>query len=126
NLLGAARAFLVAVLVERGYAQDLVDDVEMATDEAMTNAIEHAYEFDARCTVFVEMDLDKGRACVKVKDQGKAFDPLAVGPINLDRHVEERRTGGLGVHLMRTIMDSVEYRREDGFNVLTLIKQAVA
>ncbi len=123
KLLGAVRAFLVAALKERSYAPEVVGDLEMVVDEAVTNVVEHAYSFDARRQVRLELALDRERVEARVKDDGAAFDPLAVEPVNLDRHVEERRTGGLGVHLMRTLMDTVEYRREGAFNVLVLVKK---
>jgi len=123
NLLAAVRAFLVSVLHEYGYEQDMVNDLEMAADEAVTNVVEHAYQFDGRKTVFVELKLERAGVQVRVKDNGRAFNPLQVQPVNLDAHVAERRTGGLGVHLMQSLMDSVDYRREGDFNVLTLTRQ---
>jgi serine/threonine-protein kinase RsbW len=123
NLLAAVRAFIVAVLREHGFGPDLVNDLEMAADEAVTNVVEHAYQYDNRKTVFLELSLEKGGVQVKVKDQGQAFNPLQTDPVNLDQHIAERRTGGLGVHLIQSLMDTVDYRREDGFNVLTLTKQ---
>jgi anti-sigma regulatory factor (Ser/Thr protein kinase) len=123
NLLAAVRSFMVAVLKEHGYGTELINDLEMAADEAVTNVVEHAYLYDNRKTVTVELDLERTGVRVKIKDQGQAFNPLQAGPVDLDQHVAERRTGGLGVHLMQSLMDGVDYRREDGFNVLTLTKK---
>ena len=58
------------------------------------------------------------------QDQGTAFNPLQAEPVNLDEHIAQRRRGGLGMHLMQTLMDAVDYRREGDFNVLTLTKKA--
>jgi len=125
NLLAALRGFMTAVLREHGYGQDLVNDLELAADEAVTNVVEHAYQYDTRKTVFLELIMEKKQVSVRVKDQGKAFNPTQAEPVNLDQHIAERRTGGLGVHLVQTLTDSVDYRREDGFNVLTLVKKVV-
>jgi serine/threonine-protein kinase RsbW len=125
NLLGAVRAFLTTILREHGYAQDLVNDLELSTDEAVTNVVEHAYQYDTRKQIWLDMIMEKTQVVVKVRDQGQAFNPLQNDPVNLDKHIAERRTGGLGMHLMQTLMDSVDYRREDDFNVLTLTKKAV-
>jgi serine/threonine-protein kinase RsbW len=125
NLLGALRAFFVTILREHGYGQEMINDLELSTDEAVTNVVEHAYQYDTRKAVFVEMTMEKGQVVVKIKDQGQAFNPLQADPVNLDKHIAERRTGGLGMHLMQTLMDSVDYRREDDYNVLTLTKKVV-
>ncbi|HTB23202.1 MAG TPA: ATP-binding protein [bacterium] len=122
NLLRAVRTFLVAVLNENGYQQEMINDLEIAADEAVTNVVEHAYGYDNGKTVFVELRLDKSGVQVKVKDHGPAFDPLQGEVVNLDQHIAARRRGGLGLHLMQSLMDRLEYRREDGFNVLTLTK----
>jgi serine/threonine-protein kinase RsbW len=124
NLLGALRGFLTTVLREHGYSADVVNDLELAADEAVTNVVEHAYQYDARRSLTVEMQMDRAQVRVLVKDQGEAFAPKSP-EVDLDQHIAERRTGGLGVHLIHTMMDSVDYRREEGSNVLILTKKAV-
>jgi anti-anti-sigma factor len=123
NLLAALRGFLTAVLRENGYANDLINDVELAADEAVTNVVEHAYQYDSRRSLNVELRLERDQVQVLVRDQGQAYQP-AVAQVDLDKHIAERRTGGLGVHLMHTMMDQVDYRREDGSNLLVLSKKA--
>jgi serine/threonine-protein kinase RsbW len=124
NLLGAVRSFLTAVLREHGYPLEVVNDLELASDEAVTNVVEHAYQYDTHKTVHVDVVMEKRRILIRIKDQGQAFNPLLSSPVNLDQHIAERRTGGLGMHLMQTLTDSVDYRREEGFNVLTLTKNS--
>ena len=53
-------------------------------------------------------------------DRGRVFDPTAAPKANISASVEDRPIGGLGIHLVRTIMDSVTYRRAEGKNVLTM------
>jgi len=61
---------------------------------------------------------------IVVRDQGKAFEPRkASGDVDLEKHISERRTGGLGVYLMNSFMDSVDYQRIDNENVLTMTKR---
>ena len=124
NLLGALRGFLTTILREHGYSNDVINDLELAADEAVTNVVEHAYQYDARRSLTVEMQMDRTQVRVLVKDQGEAFEPQSP-TVDLDQHIAERRTGGLGVHLIHTMMDSVDYRREEGSNVLILTKKAV-
>jgi anti-anti-sigma factor len=122
NLLAALRVFLKTVLREHGYPEDLLNDVELSADEAVTNVVEHAYRYDTQRVVEVELVLEKDRVTVFVRDDGEAFDPGERRQVDLERHIAERRTGGLGVHLMHTMMDEVSYAREGGKNVLRLLR----
>ena len=126
NLLASARIYMTAVLREQGVPTEAINDVELAADEAVTNVIEHAYQYDARRTVGVEMLLEKNLLRILIRDNGEAFTPAERPPVDLDQHIAERRTGGLGVHLMHQLMDKVEHRREGGENVLELTKRWVS
>ena len=61
---------------------------------------------------------------VVISDRGVAFDPTKVGKVDTEADIDQRTVGGLGIHLIRTIMDTMAYERtDDGRNVLTLTKQ---
>ena len=66
------------------------------------------------------------QARVEVEDDGRAFNPLDLPPVDTTVPLEQRPVGGLGVHMIRQLMDSVEYRRADGRNILTLTRRAVS
>jgi anti-anti-sigma factor len=123
NLLGVTRVFITAALREHGVPVDVVNDVELAVDEAVTNVVEHAYQYDSRRTYSLELLMEKGLLRTLIRDSGEAFEPKALPPVDLEQHVAERRTGGLGVHLMNQLMDKVERRRENNENVLELVKR---
>lgn len=123
NLLASARSYVTAVLREQGVPAEAINDVELAADEAVTNVIEHAYQYDARRSVGLELLLERNLLRVLIRDNGEAFTPAERPPVDLDQHIAERRTGGLGVHLMHQLMDKVEHRREGGENVLELTKR---
>jgi anti-anti-sigma factor len=126
NLLAAARNFVTAVLREHGVPNEIINDVELATDEAVTNVVEHAYQYDARRNLGLELLLEKSQLTVLIRDTGEEFVPSSAPLVDLDQHIAERRTGGLGVHLMHQLMDSVAHRREGNENVLELIKRWAA
>jgi anti-sigma regulatory factor (Ser/Thr protein kinase) len=106
-----------------GFDAALTDGVALAVDEATTNVLEHAYEGAADREVELRFE-DRGESLrVEVVDNGSAVDPRAVPRVDLSRYATERRKGGLGVHLMGKIMDSVTFRREGGQNVCLLIKK---
>jgi anti-sigma regulatory factor (Ser/Thr protein kinase) len=95
----------------------------LAVDEAATNVIEHAYggapdrEFEVRFE-------DRGAEFrVEVIDTGVMVDPRSFPSVDLERYRAERKSGGLGVHLMEKIMDSVTFRRTARRNVCCLVKR---
>ena len=123
NLLSAVRSFIVGVLRQSGYNEDSVNDIELCADEAVTNVVEHAYQYDPKKVFTVELVMEKEVLRIIVRDQGKPFDPRAQGQVDLEQHINERRTGGLGRFLIGSFMDSVDYQRENNENVLTMTKK---
>jgi len=73
--------------------------------------------------VTIRFKADAKEVCVEVEDDGLEFNPLALPPVDITEPLETRAVGGLGVHMMRQLMDAVEYRRVNGRNVLSLIKR---
>lgn len=83
-------------------------EVQLAVDEACTNIIHHAYSSE-RGTITISCELQDKDLVITIRDSGSPFDPSAVPPPDLRTNLEERRVGGLGIHLMRNIMDEVSY-----------------
>lgn len=106
-----------------GFDEAVAGRLALAVDEATTNAIEHAYAGAPDRLVQVRFDDRADELRVEVVDSGLTLDPRKVPSVDLDRFVEQRRTGGLGVHLMEKIMDSVTYRRSAGCNICCLVKR---
>jgi anti-anti-sigma factor len=126
NLLAGLRVFFTTMMREHGYSADLINDLELAADEAVTNVIEHAYRYDTKRSFWVDLVMEKSQVQVFIRDNGDAFTPSEAPKVDLDQHIAERRTGGLGVHLMHTMMDAVEHRRENGQNILILTRKVRA
>jgi serine/threonine-protein kinase RsbW len=97
--------------------------VNLALDEVVTNVVRHGFEDPAGQEIVALVTAHPGEITTEVFDAGRAFDPLAVPPPNLEAPLSERSLGGLGIHLIRSLMDGIEYRRENGKNVLTLRKR---
>ena len=97
-------------------APDLVAKVQMALDEIVTNVLTHG----GGDTLTVEVVLIPGWLVTTIIDDGRPFDPLTAPTPDTELPLEERQVGGLGIHLVRTMMDEVEYAYRDGCNVLTL------
>jgi serine/threonine-protein kinase RsbW len=106
-----------------GFADGTADRVALAVDEATTNVIEHAYHGSGDREIELRIEDQGPEFRVEVIDSGTMVDPRTVPRVDLGRYVSERRTGGLGVHLMEKIMDSVTFRRTARRNVCRLVKR---
>ena len=100
-------------------------NLNLALEEAVTNIINYAYPQGEDHTFTLTADKDgKGTLTLTLNDEGTAFNPLEQAPeVDTTLGVEERDIGGLGIFLIRQIMDDVCYERTDGHNILTLTKQ---
>ena len=106
-----------------GFPEATADRLALAVDEATTNVIEHAYKGAAAQEIELRFEDRGGEFRVEIIDTGKMVDPRSVPRVDLERFVTERRTGGLGLHLMEKIMDSVTFRRSARRNVCLLVKR---
>ncbi len=103
---------------------DLVYQVDLVLEELIVNTVNYGYDDDARHEIEVTLTSDEDVFTVEIIDDGHAFNPLKDAPEpDLDAGIEDRPIGGLGIHLMRVMMDDVHYRREQNKNYLTLIKR---
>jgi anti-sigma regulatory factor (Ser/Thr protein kinase) len=105
-----------------GFNRAAADQIALAVDEAATNVIEHAYGGAGDRIVEVRYEDGGEDLRVDVVDNGARVDPKAMPRVDLDRYASERRKGGLGVHLMSKIMDSVTFRRSARRNVCCLVR----
>jgi serine/threonine-protein kinase RsbW len=110
----------LAVLVEQFGAQhhlsdDVVMNVNLVLDEIVANVIRYAH-LGGEDRIDVRLALDRGAVAIDVDDPGVAFNPLDAPPPNLDAPIDERRPGGLGIHIVKSLAETVSYRRADGRN----------
>ena len=106
-----------------GIDQTLVPGINLALEEASTNVIDYAYPEGTYGCVELEASRDGDNVRFVLTDSGKAFDPTAQPPVDITASAEDRRIGGLGIHLVREIMDQVMYEYKDGKNILSMIKK---
>jgi len=119
----------IADTVERfcqmhGLAPRMGMQLTLALDELATNAISHGFApDDARAdAIRLSLTLDNDVVDAVIEDSGYPFDPLSVPPADTALGLEAREIGGLGVHLVRAVMDEVHYERRDGMNRVHLRK----
>lgn len=98
---------------------------DLALVEWVTNVISYGYDDAREHWIAVRFLAAPGQARVEVEDDGREFNPLTRPPVDTGAPLEQRAIGGLGVHMVRQFMDSVEYRREAGRNILTMTRGVV-
>ena len=116
-------AFVEEVCEAAGFQSGVTLQVQLAVEEAVVNVMKYAYPPDTHGNVTVETQLRENSLTFILMDSGKPFDPTTVPEPDITLSATQRAIGGLGMHLVRQIMDSVTYAREDHFNVLTLVKE---
>jgi anti-sigma regulatory factor (Ser/Thr protein kinase) len=111
------------VLTAEGVGPTPIFNATLAIEEAVMNVITHAFTGIAPPhRIGLALDVTPDRLRVELCDNGREFDPASAAPPDLTSPLSEREPGGLGLHLIRTMMDRVEYRRDAGENRLLLEK----
>lgn len=100
----------------------IVHDLRLALEELFTNIIRHAYRDPAAHSIRVRLERETDGVRVEVRDDGVPFNPLDALPPDIALPLEDRKAGGMGIHLVRHSMDSIEYRREGEMNILAMTK----
>jgi serine/threonine-protein kinase RsbW len=111
--------------IESGLPPDDTAAVNLALDELVTNVIKYAYDDDREHGIHVTVTLRADLVTITVEDEGKPFNPLEAPSPNLDLPIEDWPIGGLGVHIVKSIADTLDYRRERGRNVVRVEKRLI-
>ncbi|MDK2124079.1 ATP-binding protein [Parachitinimonas caeni] len=111
---------------ETGLSAKLVFELNLMLDELITNIIEHGYAEVDKGTIEVSAENDAGLIVLVVRDNAAPFNLLDLSEPDLESDIEEREIGGLGVHFVRLLADSVQYRREADANIVTIRKSVNA
>lgn len=124
--LEIVREFTARIARKVGFSDEEVSNIEIAVDEACTNVIKHAYGNDSKMPIQLIIKVDSDKLTVLITDHGKGFDPKKLRPLDMRDYLAKMRVGGLGVHLMRTLMDEVEFNIQPGKrNQLRMVKYFV-
>src|SRR5215467_902656 len=99
-----------------------ISQLRIVCDELVSNVIAHAYLEGRPGDIDVRLELAGSKVVVTVSDDGVSFNPLAAAPPDMTLPLEQRQPGGLGIHLARSLTDEATYVRQDGRNVITLVK----
>ena len=117
--------FVDVVCEAVGFDMSTTMSMNLAMEEAVVNVMNYAYPAGVQGNVNISAEANDERLKFVISDTGKPFDPTTKSEVDTTLSAEERPIGGLGIHLVRQIMDSINYERTDGKNVLTLRKKLV-
>ena len=115
--------YIDSIAEAAGIDPSLAMSLNLALEEAVTNVIMYAYPEGTDGTVDIITEANDGLLTFIIKDSGKAFDPTQKEDADVTLSAEERQIGGLGIFLVKQIMDTVNYQRIEGQNILTLTKK---
>ena len=116
-------AFVEEACQTVGFDDDIATQVKVAVEEAVVNVMKYAYAPGVRGNVTIEAASNGARLKFTIIDSGAPFDPTVQDEVDTTLSAAERKIGGLGIHIMRQNMDSLNYERMDNLNVLTLRKK---
>ena len=106
------------------WSPELEFQVKLVFEEIGINIVNHGHDGDGHHEIEIQIISDMDKISVEITDDARPFNPLTdTPPPDTNASLEDRPEGGLGIHLVRTLMDEVRYRRESGKNLLTLVKR---
>lgn len=123
--LDEIREFVGTIARKGGFSDKDVYNIQLATDEAASNIIEHAYEGVSDGILELSCGMVGESIKIVLIDHGEPYDPDSIPMPDLKADLSERKIGGLGIFLMRKLMDEVHYEShpEKNSNILTMIKR---
>jgi anti-sigma regulatory factor (Ser/Thr protein kinase) len=104
-------------------SRDVVFAAKLALEELLTNTISYGYGDKSVQLIEIRLEVRGDQLIIRTVDNGQAFDPRTAKEPNTESSLKDRAIGGLGIHLVKNLMDRVEYRHKDGKNHVTLRKR---
>ena len=121
--LSLIRDFVSTAAIDAGVQPDVVENIILAVDEACTNIMKHAYQSFPDGELIIKTKSTLSRFVVSITDYGKSFEPKMIPEPDLQKYYRQKRVGGLGMYLMKTLMDDVKYVSVPGkYNEVLLSK----
>jgi anti-sigma regulatory factor (Ser/Thr protein kinase) len=102
---------------------DVAFKIDLALEEVFSNIVRHGYGDGRSHEIAVRLERLRGRVRIQVDDDGRPFDPLQAPEADIAAPLDKRRPGGLGIHLVRRLLDQVRYQRRATGNRLILVKR---
>ena len=119
------RDFILNQAIAFGFPENEASNIVLAVDEACSNLIKYAFKLDDSQEFCIEIGKELNDFIVHISDQSNSFNPLDVDRPDMQKYFKELKRGGLGIHIMRSVMDNIEYspsNRKSNKNILKLVK----
>ncbi len=121
--LALIREFTRSSAAECGFTEETIGKIILAVDEACTNIIKHAYKYSPEGNIFLTIKFEEGKFFISITDEGVHFDPSSIPEPDLVKYYKQKRAGGLGMFLIKKLMDEVNYSTLSGNkNQVVLVK----
>jgi len=121
--LSLVRDFVSESARKFGFDEESINKIALAVDEACTNVIKHSYKFATDKDITIRINATTDKFEVLIEDHGISFDPEKIQAPNMKEYLTQYRRGGLGMFLMKSLMDKVEYKAYPGSrNEVRLVK----
>ncbi len=115
--------FINTISEENAMDKEMSTNINLAVEEAVVNVMKYAFKEGTVGEVRIDASVTDGLLTLLISDSGTPFDPTVKKDPDVNLPAEKRTIGGLGILLVRQIMDTVTYRHTDGKNILTLVKK---
>lgn len=121
--LSGVRAFTENFAYQVGFSEDIINKIVLAVDEACTNIIKHAYKNSPDGDIIISISFFDNKLSISIIDNGKHFDPDKIPDPDIKEYYRQKKSGGLGMFLIKKLMDEVKYSTTTGnLNQVTLVK----
>ncbi|HPG30833.1 MAG TPA: ATP-binding protein [bacterium] len=121
--LSTVRGFIKTVSELNKFSEETVMQITLVLDEAVANIIEHGYKLKNDEEIYIKIIVDLKKINIQITDFSEGFDISKFGNVNIKEHLKNRKNRGLGVYIIKKLMDKVEYERNSASgNRLTLTK----
>jgi serine/threonine-protein kinase RsbW len=123
--LTKVRDFINENALTFGFEEGIAFRLSLAVDEACTNLIRYAYHSDNSRKICIKLEFNNDKFIILILDDGLPFNPLEIPSPEMKEYLKQFKRGGLGIHIMKSVMDKIEYYPSSGnisYNTLKLIK----
>lgn len=114
------RDFIIGIARKFGFNDDGIGEIELAVDEACANVIKHAYNYDENKKIDITVETNSSKLTITISDQGRGFDPNKLE--SPEQRLQKHARGGLGIALIKKVMDEVSFELNPGNNHVRMVK----
>ena len=121
--LAKVRKLVATFAKQQGFSDEQIQDIRLAVDEACTNIIKHAYQYDDSKEFEINIESRDNQLWISILDNGQPFDPSSYKKPDIEDQIRKKKRGGVGVYLIQKLMDKVEYHSSGGKNEIRMLKE---